>query len=52
MEQLWALTWREAQTITYSDAFYVIAACFALATVMVPLMTRVAPPKGPSADAH
>ena len=43
---------REAQGMTHADAFHIIAACFAVATVMVPLMTRVAPPKGPSADAH
>jgi len=26
--------------------------CFAVATVMVPLMRKVQPPTGPSADAH
>ncbi len=52
LKQLWALAWREAQTMTYADAFYIISICFACATAMVPLMSRVAPPKGPSADAH
>jgi DHA2 family multidrug resistance protein len=52
LKQLWALTWREAQTQTYADAFLALAACFVVATAMVPLMRKVVPPKGPTADAH
>ncbi|WP_043418277.1 DHA2 family efflux MFS transporter permease subunit [Cupriavidus basilensis] len=52
LRQLWALTWREAQTQTFGDAFLVIMVCFVIATAMVPLMRKVAPPKAPSADAH
>jgi MFS transporter, DHA2 family, multidrug resistance protein len=52
LRQLWQLTYREAQTLTYSDAFFSIMVCFVIATAMVPLMRKVAPPKGPSADAH
>jgi DHA2 family multidrug resistance protein len=52
LKQLWALTWREAQTQTYADAFLAMAACFVVATAMVPLMRKVVPPKGPTADAH
>lgn len=52
LKQLWSLTYREAQTMTYADAFVVIAGCFALGTALVPLMHRVGPPKGPVADAH
>jgi DHA2 family multidrug resistance protein len=52
LRQLFSLTLREAQTMAYGDAFVVIAVCFAIATVMVPLMRKVAPPKAPSADAH
>jgi DHA2 family multidrug resistance protein len=52
LKQLWSLTWREAQVRTYADAFLVITVCFVIATAMVPLMRRVAPPKGPSSDAH
>ena len=51
LKQLWSLAWREAQTQTYADAFLAIAVCFAVAVAMVPLMRKVAPPKGPSADA-
>ncbi len=52
LRSLWQLTFREAQVLTYHDAFFSILACFAVATVLVPLMRKVAPPKGPSADAH
>jgi hypothetical protein len=51
-EQLWALTWREAQTQTYADAFLAMAACFVVATAMAPLMRKVVLPKAPTADAH
>ena len=52
LRQLWSVTYREAQTMTYADAFTAIAICFLIATATVPLMRKVAPPKGPSADAH
>lgn len=52
LRQLFALTYREAQTMAFSDVFLVIMACFLLATAMVPLMRKTQPPKAPSADAH
>lgn len=52
LRQLWQLTYREALTMTFADAFLVVAGCFVLATAMVPLMRRVAPPQAPSAQAH
>jgi len=52
LHQLWELTFREAQTLSFADAFLAIAVCFAVATVMVPLMRKVAAPVAPSADAH
>jgi MFS transporter, DHA2 family, multidrug resistance protein len=52
LHQLWQLTFREAQTLSFADAFLAIAVCFAIATVMVPLMRKVAAPVAPSADAH
>jgi DHA2 family multidrug resistance protein len=52
LHQLWLLTYREAQTQTYGDAFLMIMVCFIIATVMVPLMRKVQPPTAPSADAH
>ncbi|MGH6939586.1 hypothetical protein [Hypericibacter sp.] len=51
-KQLWVLTWREAQVQTFSDAVWIIFVCFVIATAMVPLMRKVAPPKAPTADAH
>jgi DHA2 family multidrug resistance protein len=52
LHALWTLTMREAQTLTYADAFGAIMLCFIVATVMVPLMRKVAPPKAPTSDAH
>ena len=46
------LAWREAQTQTFADAFLAVMVCLAVATVMVPLMRKVVPPKAPPADAH
>jgi DHA2 family multidrug resistance protein len=52
LRQLWTLTMREAQTQTYADAFLALMLCLGIATVMVPLMRKVEPPKAPVADAH
>lgn len=52
LRQLWQLTYREALTMTFSDIYLVIMVCFALTTISVPLLRKVAPPKAPSADAH
>ncbi|RRJ79631.1 hypothetical protein EIL82_13345 [Pandoraea apista] len=52
LRQLWLLTLREAQTITFGDIYGGLGLIFLGVTLMVPLMRRVAPPKTPSADAH
>ena len=52
LKRLWSLTWREAQTQTYADAFLTITICFAIATAMVPLMRKVAPARAPTSNAH
>ena len=52
LKQLWSLTWREAQTQTYADAFLAIGLCFLVATLMVPLMRRLAPRQAPVAETH
>jgi DHA2 family multidrug resistance protein len=52
LKQLWSLTWREAQVQTYADAFLAITICFVVATSMVPLMRKVAPPRAPLKDGH
>ncbi len=53
LKKLWGLTWREAQVQTFSDAFLILAVALGVATVMVPLLRKVTPPKGPQvAEAH
>ena len=49
---LWNLTLRAAETMTVADIFTALTACFAITTVMVPLLRKVGAPKAPSADAH
>ncbi len=52
LKVLWSLTMREAETQTFADAFLVIALCFVVATIMVPLMRKVAAPAAPPSEAH
>ncbi len=52
LRQLWSLTYREALTMTFSDAFLIVMACFVVALLFVPMLRRIAPPAAPSADAH
>jgi len=52
LSQLWALTFREAQTQAFADAFLAVMACLIMALVLIPLMNKVAAPKAPSSDAH
>lgn len=49
LEQLRALTFREASTMAYADAFRAVMMAFILATLLVLLMRKVAPPKTPLA---
>jgi DHA2 family multidrug resistance protein len=52
LKRLWSLTYREARVQTFADAFLAIAVCLAIATVLVPLLRKVAAPPTPAADAH
>lgn len=53
LQRLWSLTYREAQVQTFSDAFLLIALCFLIATVLVPLMRKSgAPAPAAAAEAH
>jgi MFS transporter, DHA2 family, multidrug resistance protein len=52
VKQLWQLAYREASTLAYADAFQAIMFAFVVATLCVPLLRQVAPPKAPTADAH
>ncbi len=44
LKQLWALAYREATTLAFADAFRAIMLAFIVATLLVPLLRRVAPP--------
>ena len=52
LKELWSLTYREARVQTFADAFLAIAVCLAIATLMVPLLRKIATPAAPSTDAH
>jgi len=44
LKQLWLLAYREASTLAYADAFRAIMIAFIAATLLVPLLRRVAQP--------
>ncbi|MEO8714864.1 MAG: DHA2 family efflux MFS transporter permease subunit [Acetobacteraceae bacterium] len=52
LQQLWHLAYREASTLAYADAFRAIMLAFIVATLLVPLMRKVATPKAPAAGAR
>jgi len=49
LKQLWLLAYREASTLAYADAFRAIMIAFIAATLLVPLLRNVVPPKLPAA---
>jgi DHA2 family multidrug resistance protein len=51
LKQLWHLAYREASTLAYADAFRAIMIAFLIATLLVPLLRQVAPPK-PAEPSH
>jgi DHA2 family multidrug resistance protein len=52
IKQLWHLAYAQASTLAYADAFRAIMLAFAVATLLVPLMRKVAAPPTPNAGAH
>jgi len=52
LRQLWAIAHREASTLAYADAFRAIMLAFVVATLLVPFMRKVAPPKTPAPAGH
>jgi MFS transporter, DHA2 family, multidrug resistance protein len=52
LSQLWRLAYREASTLAYADAFRAIMIAFVVATLMVPLLRKVVPPKAPPSATH
>jgi DHA2 family multidrug resistance protein len=52
LRELWQLTNREAETLSYADAFRTIMVAFLIATCLVPLMKKVVPPTTPAPGGH
>ena len=52
LKQLWELAYREASTLAFADAFRAIMLAFIVATLLVPLMRKVATGPAPSTNAH
>jgi DHA2 family multidrug resistance protein len=52
IRELWNLTYAQAETLSYADAFRTIMVAFIIATCLVPLMKKVAAPKTPLTAAH
>ena len=52
LQQLWNLAYREASTLAFADAFRAIMLAFVVATLLVPLMRKVAAPPAAVAAAH
>jgi MFS transporter, DHA2 family, multidrug resistance protein len=48
LKNLWLIAYREAQVQAFADAYLVIAACFALSVMMVPLMRKTAASRVPT----
>jgi DHA2 family multidrug resistance protein len=51
LSQLWHLAYREAETLGFADAFRAIMLAFVAATLLVPLLRQIAPPKPATAAA-
>jgi DHA2 family multidrug resistance protein len=47
LRELWAMTYREAETLAYADAFRAVMVAFIAATCLMPFMKKVTPPKAP-----
>jgi DHA2 family multidrug resistance protein len=52
LKELWLLTYREALTQSFADAYLAILMCFVVAALLVPLMRRAVTPVGAPTDAH
>jgi DHA2 family multidrug resistance protein len=52
LKQIWNLAHREASTLAYADAFRAIMIAFIAASLLVPLMRKVAVPAEPATNSH
>ena len=50
LREIWRMTYAQAQTMAYADAFCAIALAFAVAVCLAPLLRQVAPPAAPRAE--
>jgi DHA2 family multidrug resistance protein len=50
--ELWQMAYREAETLSYADAFRAVMLAFIIATCLVPVLKKVAPSAAPSANVH
>ena len=50
LQELWAITYAQASTLAYADAFRAIALAFVAAVCLAPLLRQVAPPAQPIND--
>jgi DHA2 family multidrug resistance protein len=49
---LWVLAYRQAETLSYADAFQAVMVAFVVAACLVPLMRKVVPPKTATPAGH
>jgi DHA2 family multidrug resistance protein len=52
LHRLWSLAYREASTLAYADAFRAVMLAFIVATLLVPLMRKVAAAKPAASGGH
>ncbi len=52
LQELWKMTYRQAETLSYADAFQAVMLAFVIAACLVPLMRKVVPPQQAAAAAH
>jgi DHA2 family multidrug resistance protein len=52
IKSLWQLAYREASTLAYADAFRVVMIVLVIATLLVPLLRKVAPSDAAASQAH
>ncbi|MBV9757565.1 MAG: DHA2 family efflux MFS transporter permease subunit [Alphaproteobacteria bacterium] len=52
LKQLWHLAYREASTLAFADAFRAVMLAFILATLLVPLLRKVAAAPAPTTNSH
>jgi len=52
LRELFQITYAQAQTLSYADAFRAVMLAFVIATCLVPFLKKVVAPAGPPPNAH